>query len=127
VNLREKYGLKESMVLSFDPVPIIELEPYGRLSAPTICAQMKIQSQNDRDKLLEAKEKIYTKSFYDGILIVGKYANTKVSDAKKLVRDDLIANGQACAYYEPEGKVKRMKERTKNIICFCVLGYIAIK
>ena len=93
------------MVLTFDPVPIIELEPYGRLSAPTICSQMKIQSQNERDKLLEAKDKIYMKSFYDGILLVGKHANTKVSDAKKLVRDDLIANGQACAYYEPEGKV----------------------
>ncbi|CAF4988381.1 unnamed protein product, partial [Rotaria sp. Silwood1] len=33
------------------------------------------------------------------------YANTKVSDAKKLVRDDLITSGQACVYYEPEGKV----------------------
>ncbi|CAF4589633.1 unnamed protein product [Rotaria sp. Silwood1] len=104
-NLREKYGIKESMVLPYDPVAIIELEPYGRLAAPTICSQMKIQSQNDRDKLLEAKEKIYTKSFYDGILLVGKYANTKVSEAKKLVRDDLITNGQACSYYEPEGKV----------------------
>jgi leucyl-tRNA synthetase len=93
------------MVLPYDPIPIIELEPYGRLSAPTICGQMKIQSQNDRDKLLEAKEKIYTKSFTDGILLVGKYPNTKVSDAKKLVRGDLITNGQACAYYEPEGKV----------------------
>lgn len=104
-NLRDKYGIKESMVLPYDPVAIIELEPYGRLAAPTICSQMKIQSQNDRDKLLEAKEKIYTKSFYDGILLVGKYANTKVSDAKKLVRDDLIKSGQACIYYEPEGKV----------------------
>ncbi|UJR23818.1 hypothetical protein I4U23_026794 [Adineta vaga] len=66
---------------------------------------MKIQSQNDRDKLAEAKEQIYTKSFYEGILVVGKYSNTKISDAKKLVRDDLIANGHACAYYEPEGKV----------------------
>jgi len=47
------------MVLPFDPVPIIELSPYGRLSAPTICAQMKIQSQNDRDKLAEAKERIF--------------------------------------------------------------------
>ncbi|CAF1503556.1 unnamed protein product [Rotaria sordida] len=82
-NLREKYHIKESMVLPYDPVEIIELEPDGRLAAPTICNQMKIHSQNDRDKLLEAKEKIYTKSFYDGILLVGKYANTKVSDAKK--------------------------------------------
>lgn len=93
------------MVLPYDPISIIELEPYGRLVAPTICSQMKIQSQNDREKLLEAKEKIYTKSFYDGILLVGKYANIKVCDAKKLVQDDLITSKQACIYYEPEGKV----------------------
>ena len=111
VNLREKYGLKDAMVLPFDPVPIIELLPYGRLAAPTICSQMKIQSQNDRDKLLEAKEEIYTKSFYDGVLLVGTYANTKVCEAKKLVRDELIKQGQACGYYEPEGKVSSSIER----------------
>ncbi|CAF2204260.1 unnamed protein product [Rotaria magnacalcarata] len=105
VNLREKYNIEESMVLPYDPVPIIELEPYGRLAAPTICNQMKIQSQNDGGKLLEAKEEICTKSFSDGILVVGKYTNTKVSDAKKLVQTDLITDGQACVYYEPERKV----------------------
>ena len=93
------------MVLPYDPVAIIEIEPYGRLAAPTIYNEMKIQSQNDREKLLVAKEKIYMKSFYDGVLLVGKYVNTKVCDAKKLVRDDLIKCGQACVYYEPEGKV----------------------
>ncbi|CAF4906466.1 unnamed protein product, partial [Rotaria magnacalcarata] len=31
--------------------------------------------------------------------------NTKVSDAKKLVQTDLITDGQACVYYEPERKV----------------------
>ncbi|CAF4160835.1 unnamed protein product, partial [Adineta steineri] len=105
-NLREKYGITESMVLPYDPVPIIQLEPYGNLSAPKICEEMKIQSQNDQDKLVKAKEIIYTKSFYEGILLVGKYANTKVSEAKKLVRDDLIKNGDGCIYQEPEGKVK---------------------
>ncbi|CAF4372234.1 unnamed protein product, partial [Adineta steineri] len=105
-NLREKYGITESMVLPYDPVPIIQLDPYGNLSAPKICEEMKIQSQNDQDKLVKAKEIIYTKSFYEGILLVGKYANTKVSEAKKLVRDDLIKNGDGCIYQEPEGKVK---------------------
>lgn len=32
-----------------------------------ICDQLKIQSQNDRDKLLEAKEKVYLKGFYEGV------------------------------------------------------------
>jgi leucyl-tRNA synthetase len=49
------------MVLPFNPVPIIELQPYGHLSAPTICNQMKIDSQNDAYRLLQAEEKIFTK------------------------------------------------------------------
>ncbi|CAF5009611.1 unnamed protein product, partial [Rotaria sp. Silwood1] len=57
-NLCEEYGIKESMVLPYVPVPIIELQPYGRLSAPTISDQMNIYSQNDHDKLLEAKQQI---------------------------------------------------------------------
>jgi hypothetical protein len=32
------------MILPFDPVPIIELEPFGYLSTPTICKQMKTES-----------------------------------------------------------------------------------
>ena len=71
------------MILPYDPVSIIELQPYGHLSAPTICYEMNIYSQNNHDKLLEAKQQIYTKSYYDGILLVGKYANRKISDAKK--------------------------------------------
>jgi leucyl-tRNA synthetase len=93
------------MVLPFDPIPIIELKPYGHLSAPTICNQMQIESKYDYDKISEAEMNMWTKSFHDGILLVGKYANIKVSDARKLIHDDLITNGQACIYYEPEIKV----------------------
>ena len=66
---------------------------------------MNIQSQNDRDKLLEANKTIYSQSFDNGILLVGQYANKKVSDAKNLVRNSLIVNRQAYVYYEPEEKV----------------------
>ena len=49
------------MIFPYEPVPIINVEPYGNLIAPIICNQMKIQSENDCDKLLEVKEKIYKK------------------------------------------------------------------
>ncbi|XP_039506138.1 leucine--tRNA ligase, cytoplasmic [Pimephales promelas] len=65
--LREKYGIQDFMVLPFEPVPIIEIPGYGNLSAPLVCDELKIQSQNDREKLAEAKEKVYLKGFYEGV------------------------------------------------------------
>ena len=39
---------------------------------------MKIQSQNDRDKLDEAKKQVYLKGFTEGVLTVGPHAGKKV-------------------------------------------------
>ena len=47
------------MVLPFEPVPIVEIPELGNLSAITVCDQLKIQSQNDREKLNEAKDLVY--------------------------------------------------------------------
>ena len=58
---REKYGITDEMVLPFDPVPIISIPDFGDLAAVTVVDQLKIQSQNDRDKLAEAKEMVYLK------------------------------------------------------------------
>lgn len=48
-------------------VPIIDVPEFGNLCAVTVCEQMKIQSQNDKDQLQEAKEKVYLKGFYEGV------------------------------------------------------------
>ena len=48
-------------------MPVIEIPDFGKLSAVTICDELKIQSQNDREKLAEAKEKFYLRGFYDGV------------------------------------------------------------
>ncbi len=50
----------------------------GNLSAIVACEEFKVASQNDKEKLKLAKDKCYTKGFYDGIMLVGKYAGKKV-------------------------------------------------
>lgn len=48
-------------------MPVLEIPGFGGLSAVTVCDELKVQSQNDREKLTEAKEKVYLKGFYEGV------------------------------------------------------------
>ena len=119
---REKYGIKDEMVLPFEAVPIVDVPELGNLSAVAACDMFKIQSQNDRDKLQEAKELVYLKGnsislfktkeimtlntfyigFYDGVLIVGPHASKKVQDVKKIIQKEMIGTSDAVIYMEPE-------------------------
>lgn len=106
--------MSDDKILPYKPVPIIDVPGFGPMSAVDICIAQNIQSQNDRDKLAEAKDQIYLKSFYDGVgfhskwllvisesicaavirfqvMSIGEYKGMKVQDAKKLIQEKLIA------------------------------------
>ncbi|TPP66579.1 Leucyl-tRNA synthetase b [Fasciola gigantica] len=103
--MREKYHITDAMVMPFEPIEIIETPGLGKLAAVTVVEQMKIQSQNDTDKLVEAKEKVYKAGFYDGIMLVGAHKDCKVKLVKNVVQQDLVKAGEAVIYYEPERTV----------------------
>lgn len=70
-----------------------------------VCEDLKIQSQNDEKKLEEAKGLVYLKAFTDGVMIIGDYAGQKVAAAKPVIRQEMLASGDALAYAEPESRV----------------------
>lgn len=121
--LREKFGIKDEMVLPFNPIPIIEVPGLGNLCAVTVCEKFKVQSQNDRDKLQEAKELVYLKGFYDGVLIIGPHTGKKVQDVKPVIKKELIDRNEATTYYEPE---KTIMSRSGDIcvVALCNQWYL---
>ncbi|TGZ68584.1 hypothetical protein CRM22_004191 [Opisthorchis felineus] len=121
--LREKYGIRDDMVMPFDPVEIIATPDLGNMAAVTIVDQMKIQSQNDTDKLQEAKEKVYRAGFYDGVMLVGDYKGSKVQSVKKAVQSDMVDKGQAFIYYEPERTVIS-RSGDEAVVALCDQWYL---
>uniref|UniRef100_H2L846 leucine--tRNA ligase n=1 Tax=Oryzias latipes TaxID=8090 RepID=H2L846_ORYLA len=121
--LREKYGIEDKMVLPFEPIPIIEIPGYGNLSAPLVCDELKIQSQNDKEKLVEAKEKVYLKGFYEGIMLVDGYKGQKVQDVKKPIQKMMVEKGEAMIYMEPEKQVMS-RSADECVVALCDQWYL---
>lgn len=103
-NKAEFYKIQKDWV-NTEIVPIVKTEKYGDKCAEYLCKELKIQSPKDSVQLAKAKELAYKEGFYNGIMVVGKYAGEKVENAKPKVRADLIASGDAFVYNEPEGQV----------------------
>jgi len=120
---REKYGITDEMVLPFEPVPIIQIPGFGDQAAVTVVDQLKIQSQNDREKLAEAKEMVYLKGFYEGVMLVGEHKGKSVQDAKPLIRNQLISEGHAVNYMEPE-KMVVSRSGEECVVSLCDQWYL---
>ena len=67
-----------------------------------MCEALGVVSQNDREKLKYAKERCYKLGFNFGVMACGKYKGMPVTEAKLKVRQDMIEEGLAAEYFEPE-------------------------
>uniref|UniRef100_S4PAL2 leucine--tRNA ligase n=1 Tax=Pararge aegeria TaxID=116150 RepID=S4PAL2_9NEOP len=120
---REKYGIADEMILPYKPVPILEIPEFGNMAAVHLYDKLKIQSQNDKDKLTQAKEMVYLKGFYDGVLLVGEYKGSKIQDVKKKVQTRLVEEGGALVYYEPE-KTIISRSGDECVVALCNQWYL---
>ncbi|CAN1235730.1 Leucine--tRNA ligase, cytoplasmic [Linum perenne] len=102
---RAKFGVKDEWVMPFEVVPIINIPEFGDKAAEKVCLDLKIKSQNEKDKLAEAKRLTYLRGFTEGTMLVGEYEGMKVQEAKPLLRTKLIETGQGIMYSEPEKRV----------------------
>lgn len=98
-------GIKEEWVAGFDPIPLIEVPGMGNICAKHAVEELKIQSHKDAAKLEQAKEKCYNEGFYKGVMLMGIGEGQKVEVAKPLVKQQMIDEGNAVPYYEPEKEV----------------------
>lgn len=121
--LREKFGLTDDMVLPFEPVSIINVPEYSELSAIDAYKSFKVKSMNDKEQLKKAKEEVYLKGFYSGIMKIGEHNGKLVQEAKPLVRQYMIENNLAAAYFEPESKcISRSGDEC--VVALCDQWYI---
>jgi leucyl-tRNA synthetase len=121
--LREKYGITDEMVLPFEPVPIINIPDIGDLAAVHMVQLLKIESQNEKDKLEEAKSRVYLKGFYEGKMLVGKYKGMLTADAKKLIQADLVDSKESKKYVEPEKKIVS-RSGDECVVALCDQWYL---
>ncbi|KAH3902347.1 leucine--tRNA ligase CDC60 SCDLUD_002167 [Saccharomycodes ludwigii] len=103
-NKPEYYGIEAEWV-KHEPVKIIHTEKYGDLTAKTLCEELKIRSPKDTNQLAEAKKLAYKEDYYTGVMIYGSYKGEKVEVAKNKVKENLIKEGKAFVYNEPESLV----------------------
>jgi len=102
----KKYGIEEE-VKKIKPISIIKTPGFGEHPAIEVCENLKIESQEEKEKLDEATSLVYKKEFHQGILKENcqEYSGLKVSDCKEKLSKEFIEKGIADVIWEITGKV----------------------
>ncbi|MFX1520566.1 MAG: leucine--tRNA ligase [Promethearchaeota archaeon] len=97
----EKYGIDLKQVEKLVPISLISIEGYSDFPARDAVEKFDVKDQND-PKCKDATDEIYSAEFRSGILkeITGNYQGLPVSEAKEMVKNDMIAQGSAYPIYE---------------------------
>ncbi|RKP32709.1 leucyl-tRNA synthetase [Metschnikowia bicuspidata] len=103
-NKPEYYQIEKEWVQT-EVVPIVQTTKYGDKCAEHLVNELKIQSPKDVVQLAQAKELAYKEGYYNGTMLVGKYKGESVESAKPKVKADMMAEGTAFVYKEPENLV----------------------
>ena len=92
---RIKFKITAEMVEPYAVVPIIDIPGYGTQAAVTVSEKLKINSPKDAELLRQAKDEVYLKGFYEGVMIVGSQKGKTVQQAKAIIKQELIDSGDA--------------------------------
>eukprot|EP00727_Mastigamoeba_balamuthi_P002940 m51a1_g12643 putative leucyl-trna synthetase (1011) ;mRNA; r:111-3323 len=120
---RKKAGVEDDWILPFELVPVLRVPEYGDVAAEALCRELRISGPDESALLEKAKERSYLTGFYNGQMIVGPHAGSKVRDAKALVRDELVAAGEAVPYCEPSAPVVS-RSGDECVVALCDQWYI---
>lgn len=105
---RDHFGIKEEWIVPFKLIPIIDVEIDGEvrhLAAQYMNDKLGVQSPNDKEKLLESHDTVYKLGFDKGTMSIGPCKGMPVKEAKPKIREQIIKEGLAFVYSEPEKRV----------------------
>ncbi|AAR39092.1 NEQ239 [Nanoarchaeum equitans Kin4-M] len=81
--------------------PVVKVEGFSEMPAKDIVESMNITSQEERDKLEKATQRLYSKEFYHGVLTehAQQFQGLPVKEAKMKIAEYLMENGYGYIYY----------------------------